>query len=168
MELFALIAISIGILWFLSDTRIAGTDTSKETKPTLRVEAPPADADIEFNTKPIEVESGLPAPKAVADPADHRAPPPSTKAAFRVSPPRPKPLVPPPPSKLNKAPVLDAALRGALSYEQTRAVLDNASRYDFTTDEVDLLQQYAERKCPKISPPALAVHSADSWWSRER
>jgi len=78
---------------------------------------------------------------------------------------------PEPPPKLDKGPVIEAALGDRLDLAQIRAVLDSYSRYDFTTEELDLLR-YCERiehaKRPRIAASPMAVHSNQDWWSRDR
>ena len=82
----------------------------------------------------------------------------------------PSPLAmvsPPEPKTLSKQPVIDAALGDNLSYTQLRAVLDNASRYHFTTEEIELLEDCMHQLVPGI-PTIGIVHSGDDWWSRDR
>lgn len=82
-------------------------------------------------------------------------------------------LTPPPPAppKLDKVPVVEAALGDELSYEQIRAVLDSYFRYDFSAEELELLRD-CERielaKRFKVATSPMAVHSGQDWWSRDR
>lgn len=171
MELFALIAVSLGVCWFFSDMRRSGVEVRKESRSTPRTETPPPLV-VERGAEPAVVapEPSSPQPEPPASevevPRPEPEPLPPPQVYFAVT--RPKPKAPSPPPKLDKVPVLDAAQRGVLLYEQARAVLDNAGRYDFTADEIGMLRQYAEQKRPRLVVPTLAVHSLESWWSRER
>ena len=70
--------------------------------------------------------------------------------------------------KPDKARVIDAALGDELTFEQLRAVLDNAKRYELTGEERELLGYCMDQTRPEPVPIAVIEHSAEDWWSRSR